>query len=85
MEDHSRVVLVLGSGPNLGKALASTFAGSGYKIALAARSLSNGVTEEGYLNIQGDLSDPQVMPQVFQKTAETFGHPNIVVYNGESF
>lgn len=83
MDDQSRVILVLGSGPNLGTALASTFAGSGYKVALAARSLTTSVTEEGLLNIQADLSDPQAVPQVFQKTVDTFGPPNVVVYNGD--
>jgi NADP-dependent 3-hydroxy acid dehydrogenase YdfG len=34
------IILILGAGPNIGQAVARTFASKGYKIALAARAIS---------------------------------------------
>ena len=84
MESQNRVALILGAGPNVGMATASKFANSGYKVTAAARSLSSGLSEDGMLNIRADLSDPRAILQCFQQTKETFGIPNILIYNGES-
>ena len=83
MADEHRVVLIFGAGPNLGKAIASKFSASGYGVALAARSLSTGLASDGFLNVHADMSDPSAVPQVFQMTTDTFGPPNIVIYNGK--
>ena len=83
MQEESRVVLVLGAGPNLGQAVGTAFAANGYKVALASRTLSAGVSKDGFLNIQADLSTPQGVLQVFQTTTQSLGPPNVVVYNGE--
>ena len=84
MADTNKVLLILGAGPNLGRAIASKFAANGYKIALAARSLSNGPSEDGSLQIKADFSNPSVVREVFAKTIDTLGHPSVVVYNGPS-
>ncbi len=76
------VILILGAGPRLGMAIASRFASNGYKVALAARSISDGISPEGFLNIKTDLSDPTSVPIVFKTVEKFFGLPNIVVYNG---
>jgi NAD(P)-dependent dehydrogenase (short-subunit alcohol dehydrogenase family) len=76
------VILILGAGPRLGRAVASKFASNGYKVALAARSISDGISPEGFLNIKTDLSDPTSVPMVFEAVEKSFGLPNIVVYNG---
>lgn len=76
------VVLILGAGPRVGGSVASKFASSGYKVALVARNLSEGFSAEGYLNIQADLSDPKIVPSIFQTVKEAFSVPNIVVFNG---
>jgi len=78
----TRVVLVIGAGPRVGRSVASKFASNGYKVALAARSLSEGVSPEGYLNIKTDLSDPNCVPSMFQSVETALGIPNIVVFNG---
>lgn len=78
------IVLTLGSGPNLGTAIASRFAHGGYKVAQASRSRSEGFSGDGVLNIQADLSDPEVIRLVFEKTVQELGGaPNVVIYNRE--
>lgn len=81
----SRVVLVIGAGPRLGRSVASKFASNGYKVALAARSLPEGFSSDGYFNIKADLSDPECVPMIFEAVEEAVGLPNIVVFNGLSF
>ena len=78
------VILIIAAGPNLGAAIAKKFAGNGYKVALAARSLTAGLHANGYLHIKADLSNTQLVPEIFQQVRKTHGIPNIVVYNGTS-
>ncbi|KAK1056508.1 hypothetical protein LTR74_014863 [Friedmanniomyces endolithicus] len=78
----ARVALILGAGPNIGDAVAAKFAANGYQISLAARSISIGISDQtGFLGTQGDLSDPHVVSSVFRTTTQSFGPPNVVVYN----
>ncbi len=81
---QARVVLVIGAGPNNGAAVAKKFSENGYKVALAARSLSPGLQSNGTLHIKADLSRPKSVPQIFRSVRENLGIPNIVVYNGIS-
>ncbi|TKA41294.1 hypothetical protein B0A54_06196 [Friedmanniomyces endolithicus] len=78
----AKVALILGAGPNIGGAVAAKFAADGYQIALAARSFSTGISDQtGFLGIQADLSDPQVVKSVFRTTVQQFGPPSVVVFN----
>jgi NAD(P)-dependent dehydrogenase (short-subunit alcohol dehydrogenase family) len=79
---HTPVLLLIGAGPNIGAAVAKKFADNGCKVALAARSLSSGIQENGYLHVKADLSNPESVPQIFRSVRENHGIPNIVVYNG---
>jgi len=79
------VILIIGAGPNVGAAVAEKFAGNGYKVALAARSLSSGIQPNGYLHVNTDLSNPENVPSIFREVKKSFGIPNIVVYNGVTF
>lgn len=76
------VVLIIGAGANVGAAVAKKFAGNGYKVALAARSLSDGIQSNGYLHVKADLSNPDNVPTIFREVKRIYGTPNIVVYNG---
>jgi NAD(P)-dependent dehydrogenase (short-subunit alcohol dehydrogenase family) len=76
------VLLLIAAGPNIGAAVAKKFADNGYKIALAARSLSSGIQANGYLHITADLSNPESVSQIFGSVRENYGIPSIVVYNG---
>jgi hypothetical protein len=78
------VLLVLGAGSNIGKALALKFSSAGYGIALAARSIADGITPEGHLGIKvdlSDLSDPSSIVSDFAKVKSTLGTPNTIIYN----
>jgi NAD(P)-dependent dehydrogenase (short-subunit alcohol dehydrogenase family) len=79
----SGIILILGGGPNVGKSVASRFAAKGYKVAVAARSLTNGITSDGHFHIRSDLSQSENVESIFNKVNATFGPPNIIVYNGE--
>lgn len=78
------VILIIGAGPNIGAAIAKKFSENGYKVALAARSLSAGLQSDGTLHVKADLSTPKNVSQIFHSVRENLGIPNIVVYNGTS-
>ncbi|KAK7705131.1 hypothetical protein SLS57_010153 [Botryosphaeria dothidea] len=76
------VLLILGAGPNIGQNTADAFAAKSYKVALVSRGKEDGWGPNGELDIQGDLSDPETIPRVFNKVKSEFGHPSVVIYNG---
>ena len=77
------ILLLLGIGPRTGTFIATKFADANYHIATAARSLKDGLQDNGYLNIKADLGDPNVVPKVFSKVKTHFGaSPNVIIYNG---
>ena len=78
------VLLVLGAGSNIGLSVAKSFSAKGYKVALAARSLQDGVGEDGYLRLNIDLANTGEIHKAFTKVEEQFGIPTVVVYNGAS-
>jgi len=56
MPSTSPIVLVLGAGPNIGQAVARTFAGKGYRVAVAARSVKDADSSDQQLNIPSDFT-----------------------------
>ena len=76
------VVLILGSGPRVGAAVAKQFANTGYLVAVASRKATGGKTAEGYLSVKADLSNPSSVPTVFDAVKAEFQNaPSVVVYN----
>jgi NAD(P)-dependent dehydrogenase (short-subunit alcohol dehydrogenase family) len=84
MVNTSPVVLILGSGPNIGKHVARAFAAKGYKVALASRSLKEADSTADQVNISGDFSDPESVIKTFSKVKSLLGAPSVVVYNGKT-
>jgi NAD(P)-dependent dehydrogenase (short-subunit alcohol dehydrogenase family) len=78
------IVLIFGAGTNVGSHVARTFAAKGYKVALSSRSIRNDDSTADFVNIRGDMSDPNSVGDVFTKVQETLGQPSVVVYNGWS-
>jgi NAD(P)-dependent dehydrogenase (short-subunit alcohol dehydrogenase family) len=78
------VLFILGAGPKIGLSVGQAFAAKGYKVALAARSLTEGLGEDGFLRFKIDLAspDPAGIQKAFAKVTEKFGIPSVVVYNG---
>ncbi|KAF2731141.1 putative short chain type dehydrogenase [Polyplosphaeria fusca] len=81
MAAKSPIVLILGAGPNVGKAVAHKFAAKGYKVALAARSVKEADSTDTQLNIPSDFSKTDDVVNAFAKAKEVFGIPSVVVYN----
>lgn len=84
MAGASPVILILGAGPNIGQAVARTFASRGYKVALASRSLNVADSTDNQLNITSDFANSDDVVNAFQKVKKVFGIPSVVVYNGKS-
>ncbi|RFU27515.1 hypothetical protein B7463_g8834, partial [Scytalidium lignicola] len=81
MTSTSPVILIFGAGPNIGQAVARTFASKGYKVALAARSLREADSTDKQLNITSDLANPDDVVNAFTKVKKVLGIPSVVVYN----
>ena len=84
MSNTSPVLLILGSGPNVGQKVSQAFAAKGYKIALASRRIKEVDSTANQVNISSDLSDPDSVIRVFQKVQALLGPPSVVVYNGKN-
>jgi NAD(P)-dependent dehydrogenase (short-subunit alcohol dehydrogenase family) len=84
MPGTSPIILILGAGPNIGQAVARTFASKGYKVALAARSLNEADSTDNQLSITSDFSNYNDVVNAFEKVNKVFGIPSVVVYNGRS-
>lgn len=78
------VVLILGAGPNIGQAIARTFANKGFKVALAARSLKEADSTDDQLKILSDFSKTDDVVHASAKVSKAFGIPSVVIYNGAS-
>jgi len=81
MSSTSPVILILGSGPNVGQHVARAFAAKGYKVALASRRLKEEDSTMDQVNISSDLSDPDSVIGVFSKVKALLGLPSVVIYN----
>ncbi|KAL9609302.1 MAG: hypothetical protein Q9167_005920 [Letrouitia subvulpina] len=81
MSSASPVLLILGSGANIGQNVARAFAAKGYKVAVAARKLKEEDSNSDQLNISSDLSDPDSVSGVFSKVKASLGRPSVVIYN----
>ena len=83
MSAVSPVILILGSGPNVGQHVARAFAAKGYKVALTSRKSNEAENTQDQINISSDLSDPSSVANVFSKVKASLGLPSVVVYNGK--
>lgn len=79
MSTH-QVLLLLGSGANVGAHVVRKFAANGFKVASASRTAQ--VQDRVDLHVQCDLSDPDSVIEVFNEVTRTLGPPSVVVYNG---
>lgn len=77
------IILILGSGPRVGAAIAQKFASNGYQVAVTSRKGTTGSkTAEGYISIQADFAQPDSIPAAFAAVKAALGAaPSVVVYN----
>uniref|UniRef100_A0A4E9EEL8 Ketoreductase (KR) domain-containing protein n=1 Tax=Gibberella zeae TaxID=5518 RepID=A0A4E9EEL8_GIBZA len=69
MPSISPVILILGAGPSIGRALAT------------ARSLKEADSTDNQLHITGDFSNTDDVVNALDKVKKAFGIPSVVVYN----
>ncbi|KAJ6789445.1 hypothetical protein PWT90_00246 [Aphanocladium album] len=82
------VLLILGSGSNIGQGVARAFSAKGYQVAATSRSekpKAEQVPADAIdLHIKSDLADASSVPGVFEKVRQTLGQaPSVVVYNDD--
>jgi len=78
----SKVAIIFGVGARTGYGIAQKFAREGFKVAVTSRTVTEGVTPEGYLAIKADLAKAELIPSVFQTVKSKLGVPSVVIYNG---
>lgn len=78
----SQVVLILGAGTRVGKSLAQKFAGKGFKVAVASRSINPEIAKAVHASTEVDFSTTSSVRNVFTWATSEIGIPNVVVYNG---
>lgn len=80
---NNKILFILGAGPNVATATAKHFAEQGYQVALVSRGTSTSF-DPSYFYIQGDLSNPEKIPEWFAQVKKKYGgSPNVVIHNGK--
>ncbi|KAE9381040.1 putative short-chain dehydrogenase [Stipitochalara longipes BDJ] len=79
------VLLLFGCGSRIGASVAEAFKAKGYNLALVSRTIDEETSTSTELHIKADLSDPSVVPKIFEKVKDIFGSPpSVVIYNAYS-
>ncbi|KAJ5537820.1 short chain type dehydrogenase [Penicillium frequentans] len=77
----NKILFILGAGPNVATATAKRFAAQGYQVALVSRGTFTSF-DPSYFYIQGDLSNPEEIPEWFAQVKKKYGGaPNVVIHN----
>lgn len=87
MSSTAKVAVVTGAGSGIGRHTAIALASNGYAVVLAGRraeSLDDTATQiadRQTLVVTTDVSDPESVERLFQKTSETFGRVDLLFNN----
>jgi len=82
---HGRTAIVCGASSGMGLAVAEALAAEGANVAMFARRrdlLHREADRIGALPVRGDLTNPQDLERLVEKTVEAFGGIDILVNNG---
>lgn len=82
MTSFKPLLLLLGAGANIGQAVEKKFLNSGYRVAIAARSLQERHPSPDIWSYKIDLNKPNDVVELFSKVSKDIGIPNVVIYNG---
>ncbi|KAH8810948.1 short-chain dehydrogenase/reductase SDR [Xylogone sp. PMI_703] len=79
------IVVIFGSGANIGAAVTKKFVEAGYRVCCVSRSAPAMPSDDGnVLSVQADLSKPAEVPPVFQIIKSHWGSdafPHIIIWN----
>src|SRR5256885_6233156 len=81
---NGRTAIVCGASSGMGLAIAEALAAEGANVAMFARrrdELSREAERLGGLPVRGDLTNPQDLARLVEKTVEAFGGIDILVNN----
>lgn len=78
----NKVLLLYGSGPNVGAGILKKFAVIGWKTAAVVRTLRDEYKNSGDVVLQADFADTQAIQKVYSQVESKLGTPNCIVYNG---
>ncbi|HSS69418.1 MAG TPA: SDR family oxidoreductase [Casimicrobiaceae bacterium] len=88
MSTHDKSAIVTGAGTGIGKAVALALLRDGYRVALAGRRkepLDAAIAEAGAgvraLAVPTDVSDPEQVRSLFERTREAFGRLDLLFNN----
>jgi len=88
MDSHQKVAVVTGAGTGIGKAAALALLKEGYRVVLVGRRaelLEKAAAEAGEgpraLAVPTDVSNPESVRMLFQKTKEAFGRVDLLFNN----
>ncbi len=88
MGSHNKVAIVTGAGTGIGKAVSLALLCDGYRVVLAGRRkepLEKVVEESGVgsqaLAVPADVTDPESVHTLFEKTKEAFGRLDLLFNN----
>lgn len=87
-----RVAIVTGAGSGIGRAVALTLLGAGYRVALAGRRAEalqetadlSEAAAEAVLTVQCDVGDPEAVKALFDSTNARFGRLDVLFNNAGS-
>lgn len=78
----SKVLLLYGSGPNVGVAVLKKFASQGWKTAAIVRTLKDEYKDTADVVLQCDFADSKAVQDIYKTVESKLGTPSCVVYNG---
>jgi len=82
MHISTNVAFLIGAGPHIGLAIATTLKSHDYSIAFGSRHPDVGRLKKlGFLPVTVDVEDPASITAAFAFVTEELGPPNVVVYN----
>lgn len=78
----NKVLLLYGSGPNVGAAILKKFAANEWKTVAVVRTMRDEYKNLADLILQVDFADAQAIPKTYDEVENKLGTPNCIVYNG---
>ena len=78
-----KVLLLYGSGPNVGAGILKRFQSEGWKTAAIVRTLKDEYKNTADLVLQGDFADAKAVQNIYNEVESKLGTPSCVVYNGK--